>query len=122
MPNQVFKVALPGYRADIDTDPDHFSVYYDSSEAEENVLIKEFNRSSVSVAPGTSATISHNLGYVPLAFCFVQLDPNTWALVGGDSTAVDAHIELNDTELIIWNDSFSNTYTFKYYIFYDQQV
>ncbi len=122
MPRVVFKVALPGYRADTDNNPDHFSVYYDQNDPEENVLIKEFTRGSATIANNASQTITHNLGYVPLVFCFVQLDPNTWALIGGDSGAINAYIEVTKTTLIIHNTSFTTTNKFKYYIFYDQII
>ncbi|MDE1867008.1 MAG: hypothetical protein KGI08_04765, partial [Thaumarchaeota archaeon] len=62
----IFKLALPGYRADTDTDPDHFSVYYDSTDANSPILIKEKARGDATIAHNASQTIAHGLGYVPL--------------------------------------------------------
>lgn len=118
----VFKLALPGFRADTDTNPDHFSVYYESDDLNSPILIKEKTRGDASIAPTSSQTITHSLGYVPLVFVFMQIDPNTWALLGGDSGTILGHVEVNTTQLIIHNHDLSLTHNFKYYIFYDKQL
>jgi hypothetical protein len=119
MTKTVFKAALPGYNADVDTDPNHFSVYYDETDPDENVLIKEKTRNSVSVGAFSSQTIAHSLGYVPLVFVFANLSGDRWTYVGADSADYTAYIEVNTTNLIIHNTS-SVAHDFKYYIFYDQ--
>ncbi len=119
MPKTVFKVALPGYQADVDTNPDHFSVYYDSTDAGENILIKEKERGSVTIAGGSSQTITHNLGYVPLVFVFGRLSGDRWSLLQGDSGELTASIELSTSILKIYNTG-SSPKLFKYYIFYDK--
>jgi len=119
MTKTVFKVALPGYRADTDTNPDHFAVYYDSDEPDENVLIKEKERGTVQINASSWAEINHNLGYVPLAFVLGRLSGDKWSLLAGDSSELTAYIELSTTKLRIWNGGTSQR-TFKYYIFYDQ--
>lgn len=117
-----FKLALSGFRADTDTNPDHFSVYYDSDDTDNPILIKEKTRGSTTISAGTSATITHSLGYVPLVYAFMQIDPNTWVLLGGDSDSINGFIEVNTTNLILHNTDLSNAHAFKYFIFYDQVI
>lgn len=107
MPRSI-RVALPGYNALTDTDPDHFALYGD----EDWVLIKEFARGSVTVVSGGSYTITHNLGYVPLVMVYSR-SGDIWSIVSGES------VEVTTTTLKVY---LTNGTQFKYYIFYDNQV
>ena len=117
----VFKLALPGYRADTDTNPDHFSVYYDSTDPNSPVLIKEKLRGSSTITSGSSVTIAHGLSYIPMVIVFLSSDANTWVQLRGDSGYIGGFIEVNSTNLIIHNTG-AVTQTAKYYIFYDKVV
>lgn len=64
-----FNISLSGYNALTDTNPDHFSLYSD----EDNVLIKEYLRSTDSIANLGSKVINHNFGYVPFFAGFAPL-------------------------------------------------
>ena len=54
---QVFKVALPDYNAETDTDPNHFFLFVDQEV--DYVLIKEKLRGSVTVADSGTENIAH---------------------------------------------------------------
>ena len=127
---KVIKIALPGYNAETDTTPDHFSLY----STEDWVLIKECIRGTRTIALGHEANITHNLGYIPFFLVYAydlngRADANAvankWKLVaaGRDATA-NAGLPFTafggtNNILITNNDT---TTTFKYYIFYDQQI
>ena len=74
MATKVFKVALSGYNATTDTNPNHFSLYVD--QLVDYILIKEKAVATVSVA-GTS-NIAHGLGYVPHCIVFVETSTGVW--------------------------------------------
>ena len=114
---QTIRVSLPTYNALTDTNLDHYALYADG----DNILIKEKTRGSASIANGASQTIAHCLSYVPLLKVFAEVSSGKWSEVLGDSADYNTHIELNSTNLIIYN-SLGATKTFKYYILYDQQV
>lgn len=111
------RISLETYNALTDTTIDHFSVYADS----DNVLIKEKARGSSSISNGSSSTIAHGLAYIPYALVFGEVSSGKWARIYSASSDYNASIELNTTNLIIRNN-LGSTKTFKYYIFYDQQV
>lgn len=113
---KTIRVSLSGYNALTDTDIDHYSLYADS----DNILIKEKTRGSVSVANGSTETISHGLSYVPFVMAYVQIDSSRYWLYGFN-IYFDYNIKIDATNLYLINDS-STTRTFNYYIFYDQQV
>lgn len=113
----LLRVALPGYNAATETDPDHFALLSD----EDWVLIKEQMRGSVNIAGSTTEVITHSLGYIPLVFVFGKLTADIWSMVFGSSGSIAAQIEVTTTTLRIRNNS-ATTKPFKYYIFYDQQV
>jgi len=108
----VIRVALPGYDALTDTDPDHFALYSD----EDWVLIKEKLRGSVEIADQSSTSITHNLGYIPFWAVYAN---NEW--VYGDNLYGEFKAYATTSNLVLFNISGSNA-TFKYYIFYDKQV
>lgn len=110
----VVRVALPGYNAETDTDPSHFSIYSDT----DNVLIKEFSRGAGDVT-GT-VSITHNLGYVPFYLAWGQVGTTRYRAINYYEIQSGIWRAYADTtKLYIINYS-SNTYTgYKYYIFYD---
>jgi hypothetical protein len=116
MSRQVINVALPGYNALTDTDPNHFSLYVD--EATDHVLIKEKTRASQSVN-GTNVTVAHNLSYVPLVFCFVEVSSGVWRkLYSYPIDGTGYWFTVNDTNIVL-NNNTGVAKTFAYYIFYD---
>ena len=113
---QVIKVALPGYNAETDTNPDHFALYSD----EDWVLIKEKLRDSIEVDAFSSETITHNLGYVP--FFAVYANNGTFGKwINGYNIYEEYKCYATTTTLVLINSS-ASAITFQYYIFYDQQV
>lgn len=109
----VVRVALPGYNAETDTDLDHFALYTD----QDNVLIKEKTRGSISVAGGGGTqTITHSLGYVPFWAVYAN---GEW--VYGNNIYGDYKAYATTTTLVLRNNN-ASARTFLYYIFYDQQV
>ena len=112
----VIRVALPGYNALTDTNPDHFALYGD----EDWVLIKEKMNGYVNIQPSSNVHIVHSLGYIPMVFVYGREASGTWTLILGDSSDSAGHIELTSTDLIIYNGSGVKAIPFIYYIFYDQ--
>lgn len=107
------RVSLAGYNALTDTNPDHYALYADS----DWVLIKEKTRGSVSVAgSGGTQTITHSLGYVPF---FAVYANGQW--VYGYDMYGDYRAYATTTTLVLINNG-ASAKTFKYYIFYDQQI
>lgn len=118
------RISLPGYNALTDTEVDHFALYTDIA----NILIKESVRGSTSVSAGSSTNIAHGFAYLPMALVFAEkADGNVgttgrWFQVGGpDSFNGGVGFRVTTTNVVLIND-YSNAKTFKYYIFYDQQV
>lgn len=116
-----FKMALPGNRADTDTDPDKFSVYYDSDDPDENVLIKEKSRGTLTVSSGAWGEVTHDLGYVPLVFVYGDLAGEQQALVMGENFDNNFYIDVSTTKLRIRNNYLTEK-SFKYFILYDRMV
>jgi hypothetical protein len=114
--NKVLRVALPGYNAQTDTNPDHFALYSD----EDWVLIKELKRGADDVELNNIATIPHNLGYIPLYFVYCEVGNNVYKIVNGfDPVGGGWRCYADDTNIYIAN-YFSATYkSYRYYIFYD---
>ena len=112
------KIALPGYNAFTDPDPDHFSLFVDQEV--DYILIKEKLRDTVSINNSTTQNIAHGLGYVPFCLVFVESSSGVWRKLF--SSPVDGNgywYEINSTNLVIENQS-GGTKTFSYYIFYDE--
>jgi hypothetical protein len=117
---QVIKIALPGYNAFTDTNPDHFALYVDPDERIDYVLIKEKTYATVSVASSDSETIAHGLGYVPFCLVFVESSSGVWRkLFSRPLDGTGYFFEVTDTNLIIYNDS-ASAKSFSYHIFYDE--
>ena len=115
----VLRVIAPAYAGNnvlTDVDPSHYSLFSDS----DNVLIKEFIRGSGSIALNNTATIAHNLSYVPFFIVYAQVAAGRYRI----SSAFDplgsgwrARADNNNLEISNFYDAnFTNYY---YYIFYD---
>jgi hypothetical protein len=115
MSSAKFRVALPDYNALTDTDIDHFSIYSD----EDNVLIKEKTRDSISVPSSTLTSVSHGLDYVPLCFCFVEVSTGLFRRVDGNTRDLNYKFYIDDEKLYFYNLT-GSTKTFYYYIFYEE--
>jgi hypothetical protein len=114
MATQVFKIALPGYDASTDTNPDHFSLYVDQSV--DYILIKEKQEGIVSVT--TTTSIAHNLGYVPFCLVFVETSAGVWRkLFSRNIDGATPYFSVNTTNLVLNNSGGAKN--FAYYIFYD---
>jgi len=107
------KIALPGYDAFNDTDPDHFALYVDQDDPVDYVLIKELATATIAVSGGQ--TIPHNLGYVPLCLVFGEVSTGVWRrLYSRDIGAYSSFYDVDDTDLHIYG-----TGNFSYHIFLD---
>ena len=116
------KLSLFAYDALEDTDINHFALWADSSDASDNVLIKEKARGSISVAATDNENIAHGLDYIP--FCLVFVEETAGKYVKTFGHPIDGrglYYEIDDTNLQLYNDSGASK-TFKYYIFYDQMT
>ena len=110
------KIALPGYDALTDTNPDHFALYVDGTT--DHILIKEKTRNSQSVN-GVNVQAAHGLSYVPLIYVYVEVNSGEWRQIF--SRALDGTsywYTINSTNLVLNNDT-GVAKTFAYYIFYD---
>ena len=112
------RVALPGYNALTDTNPDHFALYSD----EDWILIKEKLRGTLTFTGTETQTIAHGLGYVPVCFVYYEKSSGVWAMprMATAADAVPVYVEIDDTNLYVSSNSWSGNV--KYYIFYDQQI
>ena len=111
----VIRVAKTGYDALVETDPSRFSLYSDT----DNVLIKEFQRGSNTLALGSTATITHNLGYIPFYMVFTEVDTGRYRLNNRYNIYSEWRVYATTTGLVITNQ-YSATFTnYRYYIFYD---
>lgn len=113
----VVKVALSDIDAKIETNPDNFALYADEDDFD-YVLIKEKTRNSQSVSGQTN--VAHNLGYVPLAYVYVEISTGVWRQIF--SRPIDGtgyYYSINSTNLVLNNDT-GVARNFAYYIFYDK--
>jgi hypothetical protein len=109
-------IALPGYNALTETDPDHFSLISD----EDNLLIKEFDRDRVDVA--TTATINHNLGYIPFFLAYSrQFGGSDYSQIDHNSFDISYYAHATSSDLTLGNVT-GDTEPFTYYIFYDEMT
>lgn len=109
------KVALPGYDAFTDTNPDHFALFVDNSV--DYVLIKEKTRNTQSVN-GTS-NIAHGLAYIPYCIAFVEVSAGVWKRLYSHPIDGSGYwFEINETNVVLRNTT-GVAKTFAYYIFYD---
>lgn len=112
------KVALKGYNALTDTNPDHFSLY--ASDFTDYVLIKEKTFGKISVGAGSYAEIDHGLGYVPFCLVFVESETGRWRKIFSRPIDMSGYyFEITNTKLKIYNSS-SSTKNYSYHIFFDE--
>lgn len=119
--SESIRVSLPGYDVLTDTNLDHYALYAD----QDNVLIKEFARGTISLASEANQNITHNLGYIPFFLVYVNdttISANAWVLVPIPVITGPYFAAATTTVVSITNNTPSTTFTFKYFIFYDQQV
>ncbi len=112
------KIALPGYDAFTDTDPDHFALYVDSDDPNDYVLIKEDQVATVSVTSSPN-NIAHGLGYVPFCLVFAETSSGVWRkLFSHPVNSSGFWFEVDATNLVLHNTSGTNR-NFSYHIFLD---
>jgi len=112
----VLRVALPGYDALEETDPSRFSLFSDS----ENVLIKEFARGSGHISYDGTATITHNLGYIPFYLVYGEVAAGKYRAANWYSLFDGVWRAYADTsKLYIRNNVSTDVSGFQYYLFYD---
>jgi hypothetical protein len=115
--SQIFKVALPGYNALTDTNPDHFALYVDN--AVDYILIKEKSVATISINSSSYTNVPHGLGYVPFCLVFVETSSGVWRKIFSRPIDVSGfYFEVDSTNLTIYNDS-GSAKNFSYHIFYD---
>jgi len=114
MAKKVFKIALPGYNAYTDQDPDHFALFVD--QLVDYILIKEKIVGTASVTSTTN--IAHGLGYVPFCLVFVETSAGVWRkLFSRNIDAYAPYFHVNATNLVLENSGGAKN--FAYHIFYD---
>ena len=114
---QVFKIAIPGYNAETDTNPDHFALYVDGTN--DYVLIKEQSKDTITIGAGAHTHIAHGLNYVPFCLVFAETSSGVWRKLF--SRPIDSsgyYFEVDATNLTIYNDS-AGEKNFSYHIFFD---
>jgi len=112
---QVAKIALPGYNALTETDPDKFALYVD--QLVDYVLIKEKVTATVSISPGTT-NVAHGLDYVPLCAVWAEESSGIWRKLYGYPINGNLWFEINSTNLELHNTS-GSAVLFAYHVFYD---
>lgn len=99
-----------------DTDPSHYSLFSDS----DNVLIKEKARGSGSVDLNSTATIAHNLGYVPFFIVYAEISSGRYRISSAfDPVGSGWRAQADSTNLYIGNFYDATFKNYYYYIFYD---
>lgn len=113
------KVALPGYNAETDTNPAHFSVYVDGTL--DHVLVKEKSRGSQSVNASSTENIAHSLSYYPFNMQYVEISSGEFEWVynsfGG---AFNPYYSYVTTSNLVLGNSDVSARTFTHVIFHDQ--
>ena len=116
MPNGI-KIALPGYNAETDVDPTHFSLYVDGTT--NHVLVKEKSRGSQIVNNGDTLEITHSLGYSPMAIVMVQIAGLDFEYAYGFGAFNPWSVWADSTKLSILNGD-SSPRTVAHILLYDQ--
>ena len=110
------KIALPGYDAFQDTNPDHFALYVDQDEPIDYVLIRELTKQVVTV--NTLTEITHGLGYVPFCLVFAERTSGVWRrLFSRDITGFGPYFSVDNNKLYLNNSGGARQ--FAYHIFLD---
>ena len=114
---QTIKVALSGYDAETDKNPDHFSLFVDNDDSNDYILIKEKETDTVIVSSTTN--ISHDLAYIPFCLVFAEVSDGVWRkLFGFPINGSNYWFEVSTTNLILRNTS-GSPINYQYHIFYD---
>lgn len=112
-----FKIALPGFNAETDNDPTHFSVFVDGSE--DHIIVKEKARATVTVPDASTDDIVHGLAYVPLSTVFVESDTGEFTWVHGGNTYEDFDMHMDASKIYLVNED-SVDRAFTYIIYHDE--
>lgn len=116
---QTLRISLETFNALTETDLDNFALYADA----DNVLIKEHSRGSGTLSLGSSATINHNLGYIPSYMVWGEISSGVYRLVNAQSPVGGGWKAYSTTTDLIITNSHSATFTgYRYYIFYDDMT
>ncbi len=106
-------IALSGYNALTETNPDHFSLKADK----DNLLIKEFLRERETIS--TTRTITHNFGYIPFFLTYTkQAYGDNYIQVDHNAFEAAEYAYSNTSELII--GALGNERDFTTCVFYDE--
>jgi hypothetical protein len=111
------RVSKPTFDASTDADIRNYSIYADT----DNVLIKEKARGSGDVNHTETASISHDLGYIPFYIVYTEVGAGRFRVNSFyQSLSTGWQVNANTTTLEITNAFADDTYTgYKYYLFYD---
>jgi len=97
-------------------DQREFSLYAD----EDNVLIKEKERGSGTVAYLSDATIPHDLNYIPFYMVYALVNTGRYRIANAfDPVGSGWRVYSDDTNLYIQNRYSASYEDYTYYIFYD---
>jgi len=107
----VIRVALTGYNALTDTNPNHFSLFT----GEDDVLIKEHSRGVVN---GQSEEVSHNINYYPHFYAYGEVSSGRFQIMTGCNLFGDFRGWVSNTKLYLYNSTGSDK-DMRYFIFYD---
>jgi len=108
---KVIRVALPGYNALTDTDPNHFSLFT----GENDILIKEQSRGTVN---GQSTNITHGLNYYPHFYAYGEVSAGRFQIMTGYNLFGDFRAYVDKTKLYLQNTTGSDK-DMRYFVFYD---
>ena len=118
MPN-VLRVALPGYNALTETNPNNLALKSD----EAVTFIKEKTRGSGSLGYTSSQNVAHGLGYAPFTLVWGD-DENGNLIYGGILNIFSAsnqwQVQIDSTNVSITQLVDGSSRSYLYYIFYDQ--
>lgn len=110
------KIANTGINALTDTNPKNFSLFVDGTT--DHILVKEFDRDTVSVAAFTTHEITHSLGYIPIYMVGVDTTSGFQWLYGNLNS--DGFRTWATTTKIFFRNAHASARNITYIIFYDQ--
>lgn len=116
---QTMRVSLPGFNALTDGTIDHYALYADN----DNVLIKEERRGTMTVSNGNTGTVSHNLGYIPFYLVYAQTGAGTYRIANAFNPIGGGWKAYTGTANLLIRNSFGTAGTaVQYYVFYDSLI
>jgi hypothetical protein len=111
------RVSKPGYNALNDANIYNYSIYADG----DNVLIKEYSRGYGTITLNDSTTINHNLGYIPLYFCYCEISTDRYRIANSFDPLGGGWRSYTTSSDFVIENFYSDTYTgYRYYLFYDK--